>query len=79
MTTRLNESPLYFHSKVEMDARAKAGTQFLEMVWYFTADRIVKTAVEVYQLNKEQEKALKTVYLRPGDYTIRLLKPDYQK
>jgi hypothetical protein len=49
----------------------KLGTQFLEMFWYFVADRVVNTAIQYYQLDKERADALRRVYLRPGDYVIR--------
>ena len=49
----------------------KQGTQFLEMFWYFVADRIVNTAIQYYNLDKERADALRRVYLRPGDYTIK--------
>jgi hypothetical protein len=54
-----------------MSERMRSGTHFLEMMWYFTADRIVATAIQMYNLNTEQAAALRRVYLRPGDYTVR--------
>lgn len=51
--------------------RMRQGTQFLEMFWYFVADRIVNTAIQYYNLDKERADALRRVYLRPGDYTIK--------
>lgn len=54
-----------------MSERMRAGTHFLEMIWYFTADRIVTTAIQMYNLSTEQATALRRVYLRPGDYTVR--------
>ncbi len=51
--------------------RMKAGTQFLEMFWYFVADRIVNKAIDYYHLDKDRGEALRRVYLRPGDYVIR--------
>ena len=49
----------------------RTGRHFLQMMWYFTADRIVETAIRLYKLDNERATALRQVYLRPGDYTIR--------
>ena len=52
----------------------RAGTHFLEMIWYFTADRIVNTAVSYYKLDHERRDALRRVFLREGDYLVRMRK-----
>ena len=54
--------------------RMRAGTQFLEMLWFFTADRIVNTTIKYYNLDEEQRGALRRVFLREGDYIIRVRK-----
>jgi len=54
-----------------MDDRMRTGRHFLQMMWYFTADRIIETAIQLYKLDTERANALRQVYLRPGDYTIR--------
>jgi hypothetical protein len=54
--------------------RMRAGTQFLEMFWYFTADRIINTAVSYYNLDRERRDALRRVFLREGDYIVRVRK-----
>jgi hypothetical protein len=54
--------------------RMRAGTHFLEMLWYFTADRIVNTAVSYYKLDHERRDALRRVFLREGDYLVRVRK-----
>ena len=54
--------------------RMRAGTQFLEMLWFFTADRIVNTAISYYKLDHEQQTALRRVFLREADYTVRIRK-----
>jgi len=46
------------------------GTQFLEMLWFFVADRVVNTTVNYYNLDAERKEALRRVFLREGDYVI---------
>jgi hypothetical protein len=54
------------------DPRIQDGMDIIQLMWYNTAIQIVTTAVRVYNLNKEQEKALRETFLRPNDYSIRL-------
>lgn len=55
--------------------RMKTGTQFIEMIWYFTADRIVNTAISYYNLDQERAAQLRRIYLRPNDYIVRARNP----
>lgn len=55
----------------------RVGTQFLEMLWYFTADRIINTTISYYQLDEERQAALRRIFLREGDYLVRERKPPY--
>lgn len=55
-----------------MDSRMRNGTRLLEMLWYFTADRIVNKAIELYKLDEEKADALRRIYLRPGDYIVKI-------
>ncbi len=50
--------------------RMRSGTQFLEMFWFFTADRIINSAITYYRLDEEQQMALRRVFLREADYMI---------
>ncbi len=50
--------------------RMQLGQEYLKMMWYFVADRIVHKAIEYYHLNEEQADALKSVYLRAGNYIV---------
>ena len=50
--------------------RMQLGQEYLKMMWYFVADRIVTKAIEFYNLDAEQADALKSVYLRAGNYII---------
>lgn len=54
--------------------RMRAGTQFLEMLWFFVADRVVNTAATYYKLDSERRDALRRVFLREGDYIIQVRK-----
>lgn len=54
--------------------RMRAGSQFLEMLWFFVADRVVSTAVTHYKLDNERRDALRRVFLREGDYVIQVRK-----
>lgn len=53
-----------------MEPRMRNGSHLLQMLWYFTAQRIVDTAITVYKLDNERAESLRQVYLRPGDYTV---------
>ena len=50
--------------------RMQLGQEYLKMMWYFVADRIVNKAIEFYNLDSEQADALKSVYLRAGHYSV---------
>lgn len=54
------------------DPRIQDGLSMIQLMWYNTAIQIVTTAARVYNLNKEQEKALRETFLRPNDYSIRI-------
>ena len=55
-----------------MEPRMRNGSHLLQMLWYYTAQRIVDTAIALYKLDDERAEALRQVYLRPGDYTVRI-------
>jgi hypothetical protein len=55
-----------------MEPRMRNGSHLLQMLWYFSAQQIVETAITVYKLDTERAEALRKVYLRPGDYTVRI-------
>ncbi len=54
------------------DERVREGVEIVQSMWYGVAIQIVTMAIRVYDLNPEQAKALKDVYLRPNDFTVRL-------
>ena len=64
------QSPILQINK--MEPRMRNGSQLLQMLWYFTAQRIVETAINFHKLDEERADALRQIYLRPGDYTIRV-------
>ena len=51
-------------------ARLRDGTVILSFLWFDVARRVVETAIRVYELTPEQAAAVKTVFLRPNDYTV---------
>jgi hypothetical protein len=55
-----------------IESRMRSGTHFLEMLWFFTAERIINETIRFYQLDNERARALRTVYLRPGDYSVQI-------
>ena len=44
----------------------------IQSIWYGVGVQIVNLAIKIYNLDKEQAKALKETYLRPNDFTVRL-------
>lgn len=57
---------------MEQSEEEKEGLEMIESMWYSLAVKIVKLAIEIYKLDEEQAKALKEVFLKPNDYTVRL-------
>ena len=54
------------------DSRIAEGAEIVQSMWYGLAIQIVNMAIRIYNLNPEQAKALKDIYLRPNDYSVRL-------
>lgn len=54
------------------DPRIQEGTDMIQTVWYGVAIQIVNMAIHTYNLNPEQAKAIKELFLKPNDYTVRL-------
>ena len=54
------------------DSRIQEGATMIESMWYGIGVQIVNMAIHIYNLNEEQAKALKEVYLKPNDYSVRL-------
>lgn len=44
----------------------------IQSMWYGVAIQIVTMAIHTYKCNPEQAKALKELFLKPNDYTVRL-------
>lgn len=53
-----------------METRLQEGTFFLETYWFRVAEKVIQTAIEVYELDELQAKALREVFLRPNDYVV---------
>lgn len=54
------------------DSRIEEGVEMIQSIWYGVGVQIVNLAIKIYDLNKEQAKALKDAYLKPNDFTLRL-------
>lgn len=52
------------------DPRVEEGVTMIQTIWYGVAIQIVNMAIKTYNLNPQQAKALKDVYLRSNDYTV---------
>lgn len=54
------------------EPRIQEGVEMIQTIWYGVAIQIVNMAIRTYNLNPEQGKALKELFLKPNDYTVRL-------
>lgn len=50
--------------------RKELGTNFLRVLWYDVAEKVVEKAILVYELDEEQAKALRKVYLKVNHYYV---------
>jgi hypothetical protein len=68
-TTKVKFKHYLYLFKIGMSSTA-IGAGLLSFVWFEVAKGIVKRAVEIYGLTEEQAAAIRTVFLRPGDFRI---------
>lgn len=54
------------------DPRVQEGVDIIQSMWYGIAIQIVNMAIHTYKCDAQQAKALKELFLKPNDYTIRL-------
>lgn len=54
------------------DPRVQEGLDMIQTIWYGVAIQIVNMAIKTYNLTPEQAKALREVYLKPNQYTVKL-------
>jgi hypothetical protein len=54
------------------DPELQEGIDMLESIWYLLAIQIVNIAIDVYNLNSEQAKALREVFLKQNQYYVSL-------
>ncbi len=47
---------------------------FIQSVWYSLAERIFNQIIEITELDKEREQALRSVVLRPNDFGVEIKK-----
>lgn len=50
--------------------RKEVGLEYIRIVWFSIAKKVVEKAVEVYGLDSEQAAALRKVYLKPNHYYV---------
>ena len=50
--------------------RKEVGLDYLRIVWFSIAKKVVDKAVEVYGLDSTQAAALRKVYLKPNHYYV---------
>ena len=48
--------------------RKEIASDFFRIIWYQNAERVINTAIRVYNLNEKQVNALKKAYLKPNHY-----------
>ncbi len=46
------------------------GVEIVESIWFLTAIKIVELAIKVYNLDEEQGRALKDVFLKQNNYYV---------
>jgi hypothetical protein len=52
------------------NSRTELGENFLRIVWYSIATKVVEKAIIIYKLDEEQADALRKMYLKINHYTI---------
>jgi len=55
-----------------MPTALEVGTSFIETLWYSYACRIIDKAIEVYSLDEEKANEIKLIFLKRGEYCLRL-------
>jgi hypothetical protein len=59
-----------------MDTREEEGLYLLSCYWMELSKRLVDFAISFYKLNYEEANVLRSKYLNPGCYQIRLIDED---
>lgn len=54
------------------DKRTQEGIEIIQSIWYGVAIQIVNLAIQTYNLDANEARALKDVYLRQNDYLVQL-------
>ena len=54
------------------DPRIQEGVDMIQSMWYGIGIQIVNLAIKVYNLTPQQAQALKDIYLKPNDYTVKI-------
>lgn len=64
MGTRVSKPIAMSTSRPTNAVRLKEGADFLSVIWSVVAERVVETAIQVYELSPEQAAALRQAFLR---------------
>ncbi len=59
-----------------MDEREEEGLYLLSCYWMEIAKRVVEFSIQFYKLSDEEAELLRSKYLKPGSYQIRLVDED---
>lgn len=51
--------------------RTELGENFLRVMWYSVAKKIVEKAIVIYNLDESQAEALRNAYLKINHYTVK--------
>lgn len=54
------------------DPELQEGIDMIESIWFFLAIKIVDLAIKTYNLDEEQARALRDVYLKQNNYYVEL-------
>lgn len=80
LTTGLGEQPAHqiclvspYPTRYTMENPEVAeGIDIIESIWFLTAIKIVDLAIKIYNLDQDQAKALKDVFLKQNNYYVEL-------
>lgn len=50
--------------------RKELGENYLRIIWFSVAEKVIEKAIIVYELDEEQADALRKSYLKLNHYTV---------
>jgi hypothetical protein len=54
------------------NSRTELGENFLRVMWYSVATKVVEKAIIINNLNETQAQALRNAYLKMNHYTVEI-------